>query len=243
VREFLKRSADAAGVTRPLRQILASRSARRARLDTERLRLLLAFCLRSDSNCIDVGSYHGSVLAEMLRLAPEGSHIAYEPLPHLSRELANRFRTVTVRCAALSNVDGKSSFVYVKNSPSSSGMRRTTYQQAPDIESIIVRTERLDDHLPDGYAPTLIKIDVEGAERLVIEGAIRTLTTHRPIVVFEHGKGGAEYYDTKPADIFGLLCGEARLRLFDLDGNGPYSLGRFEATFESNERWNFVAHP
>jgi FkbM family methyltransferase len=242
MREFLKRSADAAGVFRPLRQILASRGARRARLDNERLRLLLALCLKSDSNCIDVGSYHGSVLAEMVRMAPKGSHIAYEPLPNLCVELANRFRTVQVRCAALSNVDGDGSFTFVKNLPSFSGLRQTRYSQVPEIETIIVRTERLDDHLPEGYAPSLIKIDVEGAERLVLEGAIRTLTTHRPIVVFEHGKGGAEYYDTKPADIFGLLCGDAGLRLFDLDGNGPYSLNRFESTFESNERWNFVAH-
>jgi FkbM family methyltransferase len=204
--------------------------------------LLLAFCLKSDSNYIDVGSYHGSFLAEMVRIAPKGSHIAYEPLPHLCEELANRFCTVKVRCAALSNVDGQSSFDYVRNLPSSSGLRRTTCEQAPDIETIIVPTERLDDHLPDGFAPSLIKIDVEGAERLVIEGAIRTLTTHRPIVVFEHGKGGAEYYDTKPADVFGLLCGAAGLRLFDLDGNGTYSLDQFESAYESNERWNFVAH-
>jgi methyltransferase FkbM-like protein len=115
------------------------------------------------------------------------------------------------RCAALSNSDGESSFAYVRKLPASSGL---------------LRRERLDDHLPIGYIPALIKLDLEGAERLLIEGAIEILTTHRPIVIFEHGKGGAEYYGTTSAAIFQLLCDAAGLRLFDLDGN---------------DRWNFVA--
>jgi FkbM family methyltransferase len=243
VREILKRSAEAAGVARPLRDLLGSRGARRARLDNERLRVLIASRLKRDSNCIDVGSFHGSVLADMMRAAPNGSHIAYEPIPDLCQQLAARFPGVDVRCAALSDVDGQSSFTHVKNLPSSSGLRQTTYERAPDIETIIVRTERLDDHLPERYVPSLIKIDVEGAERLVIEGAMKTLAEHKPMVVFEHGKGGAEYYDTTPADIFRLLVREAGLRIFDLDGNGPYSLDQFESTYESNSRWNFLAHP
>ncbi|MEA2340739.1 MAG: Methyltransferase FkbM domain, partial [Solirubrobacteraceae bacterium] len=31
-----------------------------------------------------------------------------------------------------------------------------------------------------------MKIDVEGAEREVLDGALEALATHRPIVVFEH---------------------------------------------------------
>jgi len=216
--------------------------ARRAYQDEKNMRLLLAFALSAESNCIDVGSHQGEVLADFIRVAPLGRHIAYEPLPYLHQRLVRMFPNVDIRDAALSNSDGTSSFTYVKNLPSYSGFRPRKYPRRVQLQTITVRTERLDDHLPDGYVPDLIKIDVEGAEQLVIEGAIETIKRYRPIVIFEHGKGSSEFYSTSPAAIFHLLCDTAGLRIFDLDGNGPYSLSTFEATYGRNDRWNFVAH-
>jgi hypothetical protein len=89
--------------------------------------------------------------------------------------------------------------------------------------------------------PELIKIDVEGAELQVLQGALTTLKQHRPIVVLEHGSGSAEAYETHPQDIFALLSGEVGYRLFDLDGNGPYTLDEFEAGFYSRLRVNWIA--
>jgi len=216
--------------------------AKRAYRDEVNMALLLEFVLSDDSNCVDVGSHEGRVLAEFVRLAPKGKHIAYEPLPHLFASLRRKFPGVDVREAALSNANGWSAFTHVRNLPAYSGFRMRTCPGHPDIETIRVRTERLDDHLPPGYAPALIKVDVEGAEKLVIEGAMDTIVRYRPIVLFEHGKGGSDHYETSPQDIFNLLAGTARLRIFDLDGRGPYSLGDFERTYERNDYWNFVAH-
>src|SRR5262249_26220258 len=55
----------------------------------------------------------------------------------------------------------------------------------------------------------LIKIDVEGAELQVLAGSIKTLSRDKPIIVFEHGLGAAEYYNTRPEQVFELLssCG------------------------------------
>ena len=36
--------------------------------------VLMKRCLRKNSNCVDVGCYEGSVLREILKLAPEGVH-------------------------------------------------------------------------------------------------------------------------------------------------------------------------
>ncbi|HEX2681064.1 MAG TPA: FkbM family methyltransferase [Candidatus Dormibacteraeota bacterium] len=221
---------------------LGPRWARRAYRDEVNTRMLLAFTLSADSNCIDVGANEGGVLADIVRFAPFGRHIAYEPLPHLSATLSKKFPGVDVRNMALSNTDGTSSFVYVKNMPSYSGLRHRMYPGKPDIETIMVQTERLDARLPPDYVPTLIKIDVEGAEQLVIEGAAATIKRHRPTIVFEHGKGASEYYGGSPSAVFGLLCDLAGLRVFDLDGNGPYTLRQFEQTYERNDYWNFVAH-
>jgi hypothetical protein len=117
-----------------------------------------------------------------------------------------------------------------------------TYPAPQDISEIEVSVEDLDSAISPDYVPDLIKIDVEGAEEQVISGALRTITRYKPLVVFEHGLGAADHYGTRPADIYGLLCDRAGLRVFDLDGNGPYDLSTFEAEFQRNQRWNFVAH-
>jgi FkbM family methyltransferase len=225
---------------RRLRNILYP-AYKRELIDNQHLRLLLTFALKEDSNCIDVGAHEGAVLAEMLRVAPRGRHIAYEPLPFMHKYLVDHFPKVDVRYAALSNEEGERSFTYVKYRPTYSGFSERSYAKRSQVEKINVRTETLDGSLPAGYVPDLIKIDVEGAERLVIEGAINTISKHKPIVIFEHGKGGADYYNTKPRHIYELLNGKAGLRIFDLDGNGPYTLSQFEETYARNDYWNFVA--
>jgi FkbM family methyltransferase len=214
--------------------------------DFGHIRRLLAFTLSDTSNCIDVGANHGLILTEVLRVAPHGRHIAFEPLPHLAKLLANSFPEVDVHQSALSNRAGEAPFSYV-HGPSDgwSGLlfRPLPGAEQPEVEEITVRLEALDEVLDPEYHPALIKIDVEGAEQQVIEGALNTLRRHRPIVIFEHGLGSANAYGTTPADIYRLLCDEVGLRLFDLDGFGPYSLKKLETVYFSAERVNFVARP
>jgi FkbM family methyltransferase len=245
MRRRAKRAVERAGLmpqARRLQRIFGTRSTRRDLRDNDHLKLLLAFALAEDSNCIDVGASVGEFLGEIARLAPEGRHIAYEPLPDHCAELARRFPQVDVRQAALSSGPGEASFRYVRSHPGMSGFRERDYPGKEEIEMLTVRVEDLDSALPDGYVPALIKIDVEGAEKGVIEGAIETIRTHRPIVVLEHGRGAAPHYDTRPSDIHGLLCEDAGLRIFDLDGGGPYGRDELERTFERGTYWNFVAH-
>jgi FkbM family methyltransferase len=239
----VRRAATRVGLEGPLMRAYEWRypAARRDRMDNERLRQLLAFSLAPDSNCIDVGCHQGEILREMVRLAPDGRHIAYEPVPVSYEALAAEFPDVDLRQAALSNEAGESTFTHVVDEPSYSGLRERDYAGPRRLEQLTVRTERLDDVLDDGYVPRLIKVDVEGAERLVFEGALETLRRHRPIVFFEHGLGSSDHYGTRPGDVYRLLVEESGMRIFDTDGRGPYSEAEFEAVFDQ-PIWNFVAH-
>jgi FkbM family methyltransferase len=214
------------------------------RRDTELIRRAIAWSLGPDSCCVDVGAHSGGVLGEIVRVAPQGRHIAYEPLPHLADRLRAAFPQVDVRCAALSDHAGESSFARVRAAEPWSGLvfRPLPGNVEPDVEEITVKLEALDEVLPAGYVPDLVKIDVEGGEEQVMRGALRTLREHKPLVIFEHGYGAANAYGTEPDDIFGLLAGDAGLRIFDLDGGGPYELDAFKAAYFSNERVNWVAH-
>jgi FkbM family methyltransferase len=204
---------------------------------------VLATALRHDGNAIDVGANQGDTLAMILAVAPDGRHVAYEPIPALAQELAAHYPQVDVRNAACSDAAGSAEFTHVLNAPAMSGLRQRADlpAHAAQVEQITVQLDKLDDALPDDYVPSLLKIDVEGAELLVMRGAAETLARHRPFVIFEHGIGGADLYGSKPGELFDLLT-DCRLRIFDLEGDGPYTRHRFEAVF-AEPIWNFLAAP
>ncbi|MDO8209857.1 FkbM family methyltransferase [Conexibacter sp. CPCC 206217] len=222
-------------------RLVESRYARRDRRDNEALELLVSAALAADASAIDIGANEGRVLQEIMRVAPAGRHIAYEPIPGLAADLRRRFPAVDVRCAALADEQGEADFTHVKSHSGYSGLKQRTYPGQEELEQIRVRIERLDDELPEGFVPAFVKIDVEGAEGGVLAGAIEMLERHKPLVVFEHGKGGAPAYGTTPGDVHALLADRAGLRIFDMDGGGPYSRDQLEEVFELGSYWNFFA--
>jgi hypothetical protein len=96
------------------------------------------------------------------------------------------------------------------SNPSYSGLLKRRYDRPNEEDTLItVRTERLDDMLPAGARVDLMKIDVEGGELMVLEGAVATLRRCKPVVIFEHGLGASELYGSTPEKVFDLLesCG------------------------------------
>jgi len=165
--------------------------------------------------------------------------MAYEPLDDHAAALRERFPDVDVRARGLSDRSGSVQFYRVRDEPALSGLHPR--DAAPqELESSEVGVETLDEALPAGYVPSLIKIDVEGAEELVLKGAKRTLAEHRPVVILEHG-AGAKFYGTPTARIFTLLR-DAGLRIFDIDGAGPYDQQSMEAVIATDRLWTWVAH-
>jgi FkbM family methyltransferase len=204
--------------------------------------VVLATALRSDGNAIDIGANVGAVLTEILRIAPDGRHIAYEPIPGLRQRLEAGFPSVDVRGRALSDHSGTVDFVHVTDAPAMSGLRkRADLPNDAHTEQISVVVERLDDALDEAYVPSLIKIDVEGAEVNVVRGAARTLERHRPFLLFEHGAGGADLYGRSSGELFDVIDGVG-LRIFDLEGSGPFSRQAFEEMFDKPV-WNWLAAP
>jgi FkbM family methyltransferase len=245
-RESLRRLSDRhflGGKVRGLSERIEPPGAPRARKDDANMRLLASFCLAVDANCVDVGAHAGAFLAECSRVAPRGAHIAFEPLPEFAAGLKRRFPDVDVRQVALSDAPGEREFVHVRDRPSHSGLRERDYPGSQELERIPVRVQRLDDALPDGFVPSLVKIDVEGGDHDVILGGAETLRRHRPIVIFEFGQAAASHYGVNAGDFYRLVCDRIGLRIFDLDGNGPYDRDRFEKTYEHGPYFNYVAHP
>lgn len=212
-------------------------------LDNRNLELLLAFTLREDTNCLDIGANEGRFLWHIARLAPRGHHVAFEPLPEMAHSLRVNFPGVEVHEAALAAQAGEAEFVRVHDDPGYSGLRERDYPAGFRTERIPVRVERLDDVLDPARPVGFVKIDVEGGELGVLQGGLEMLRRDRPVVAFEHGPGAADRYGTTPEQVWDLLAGEIGLRIFDMDGDGPLDRARFTEVFHSGRRWNYVARP
>jgi FkbM family methyltransferase len=146
----------------------------------------------------DVGANVGffSLLAARL-IGPHGNVISFEPLPENLRSLRanverNRFANVKILPFALGAANGEQVF-QVSERPTW-GKLKDVGTAAPDkyLTDIKVIVRRLDDLVIEGAIPPpdFVKIDVEGAEVEVVEGAIETLSRHGPALIIElHGTG------------------------------------------------------
>lgn len=201
-----------------------------------------------NSNCVDVGCHKGEFLAYMLKTAHIGHHFAFEPLPQLYNELIIKFKSpfCHIYNLALSNQAGTCIFQHVVSNPAYSGFLKRKYERKEEIDEIKVNVARLDDIIPAEVKIDFIKIDVEGAERWVLEGAVNVIERSKPVIVFEFGKGGSEYYGTTPEQFFGFFqkLGMKISLLNDWLRNKPcLTLPQFEQQFYNRLNYVFVAWP
>jgi FkbM family methyltransferase len=175
-------------------------------------------------------------LREMIRVAPGGRHVAFEALPELADALTNQFPEATVHAAAAGAEVGTMTFMRNLTALGQSGMAGRRELGGQDLEPLEVPVVRLDDVLTD--PPALIKVDVEGAEGYVFEGARQVLAEHRPLVWFEHGAEASLECGVEPGDIFSIFEGVG-MRIFDVNGDGPYTLEEFRRP--PPMVWSFVA--
>jgi FkbM family methyltransferase len=129
----------------------------------------------------DVGANVGFLtLLAARRVGPAGAVYAFEPHPRAAEVLranvrANSFANVHVVEAAVGRTTGR---VRIR---ADDHLTARLGDAGFDVSQIAL------DHV-DAAAPTLVKIDVEGAEVDVLEGASRVLAEARPVVICElHG--------------------------------------------------------
>lgn len=206
----------------------------------------------SEHSCtVDVGCHKGEILDLFMKYAPAGRHFGFEPIPDLYSKLVDRYSSytpdVTISDVALSDTKGSASFNYVVTNPSYSGLIKRSYDKAGEKDTkITVQTDRLDAILPLDVDVDMIKIDVEGGELGVLQGAKETIIRCQPVVIFEHGKGASEHYGTTPADIYRFFE-SVGLGIFTLTAylkkKKPLTREELEAQYHKQINYYFVAVP
>lgn len=176
----------------------------------------------------DVGANCGVFTFAAAHVAAHGAQIlAVEPDPFLAalvqrsaNENENADRQVNVVCTAVSDQQGLARFLVAQRGRSSNSLEQTGHRSTAGGTRYAqyVPTVTLDMLLQHFASPDLIKIDVEGAEVLVLKGAERILRNARPILYVEVG-------EKQNAEVSRLLQ-QFHYRLFDGDASDGVPLNR-----------------
>ncbi|MCF8365277.1 MAG: FkbM family methyltransferase [Bacteroidales bacterium] len=211
---------------------------------------LMAKVLKSQSNCIDIGGFKGEIMSEILKFSPRGRHFIFEPIPDLFKNIEAKFKNlgnVTVLNLAVSDKKGTSTFKFVPDYPAYSGLKQRDYpDNNTEVKEIEVKTDRLENVIPDNIKIDFIKIDVEGAEFLVLSGAVKILHQSKPVVIFEYGLGASDFYGTEPDMMFNFFeaSGYGIFLLEDYMKNKPHlQKDSFGKQYHEKLNYYFAAAP
>ena len=155
---------------------------------------ILSTLCRLGDVVIDVGTNLCEWTVPMSRLVGDkGLVFAFEPIPEMTLALRktvgiNRLGNVSVVGSALGGQSGSSTFYIDLDHSGGSGLSRS----GKNVKQITVSTFRLDDFFSGDKISScsLLKIDVEGAERAVLEGGVLFLSKFKPVIIFETGNEG-----------------------------------------------------
>jgi FkbM family methyltransferase len=190
---------------------------------------------RRGGTVFDVGAFHGlmSVVASRA-VGPAGKVVAFEPNEqshqHLARHLAlNRCRNVVVERIGVMNVEQNLEFYPRRDGPSwNSSFVREFVDPHRAIEPISVPCTTLDRYVQrTGLIPQLIKIDTEGTEFTVLQGARQTIEQHRPALIMEFNQRSAQKAGTSIPEVLDWLTRHGyAARVIPAKRYGGFLLGR-----------------
>jgi len=155
--------------------------------------------LLEGSVCVDVGANVGYFSILMSRLVGKhGQTIAFEPMPEnveLLRENieVNGLENIVVVAAAAGDESGSVELLNAASDRATKTASVVGYHIEGPAQTTVVRCVRLDDYFDASVPPpALIKIDVEGAELMVLKGARQTIAKSQPTLIVEiHGWGSS----------------------------------------------------
>jgi len=156
-------------------------------VNSEETVLAKLFSTTKPVGVLDVGANIGQYASLVRKLGYRGAIISFEAIPAVHAALVQAARQDSTwkiaPCAALGRAQGKAEMNISKNSVSSSllPMHATHLDAAPDsvyVQTQTVRIERLDElamSLLPASGDVLLKIDTQGYEKPVLEGATALL--------------------------------------------------------------------
>jgi FkbM family methyltransferase len=176
---------------------------------------IVAGHLQPGATLVDVGAHIGYYSLKAAPLVGRSGHVlAIEPNPETLRILEGNVRAsdasaVSIQPVACSDAESKLELFVASslNSGETSLSRANASQLAPAKNSYMVRARPLDDIIRESGVTRVdaIKIDVEGAEFLVLKGARETLDRFHPAILVELVDHQLKEMGTSTAEVTAFL--------------------------------------
>lgn len=160
------------------------------------VRIWLSERLKPGDVFFDVGAHHGWISMWSLPVVGDaGAVYSFEPSPvNLSilewHRTNNDFSQWTIVPKAVSDEDSQEEQFFLIDSGDSpmnsltSGIPGSSQMEGRDVRKVSIQTITLDTFCNESRArPNLVKIDVEGAELLVLRGAEKLLSESCPVII------------------------------------------------------------
>jgi FkbM family methyltransferase len=151
--------------------------------------------IKPDAIVWDIGANMGLFALPAALKANAGRIYAFEPDVELVYYLLRSLRlhqnsklNISVACVAISNEDSLANFQISKFSRAMNKLESVGKWHEDQIvleEMRLVPTMRIDTLVKALEPPTILKIDVEGAEVNVLEGGAATISAYRPTILIE----------------------------------------------------------
>jgi FkbM family methyltransferase len=142
----------------------------------------LTYWLRPSDVAIDVGANIGVWTRRMAEaVGPTGAVYAFEPMPHTFRALTKAVRGQPWVRAVNAAASDHTGTAYM-SAPEEDGLENHYQSAISDTGEVVVQVTTIDTL---GLSPKLIKIDAEGHDQRVIDGARATIERARPIILTE----------------------------------------------------------
>ncbi|SDI27716.1 methyltransferase, FkbM family [Pseudomonas flavescens] len=198
---------------------------------------------------LDVGANLGWYSLVLGRQCPQGRIFAFEPIPStvavLERNIRlNRLTNVEPVAMGLFDRQDELGFFFAEDVSGATSLKMAGQDRgrAP-VREVRCRTTTLDAFCASrALQPSLIKIDVEGAELMVVQGGERTLQA-TPIILVELLRKWSRVFGYHPNDVFTHLAGHG-YQAWAFVGDGSGKLQACAAVTEQTVQTNFVfLHP
>ena len=182
----------------------------------------------------DIGANAGIVAIDVARTFGEDVTVhAFEPQPTLVNSLSvsiamNAFTRAQAHRLLLGDRSGEADLFVADH-----GVHSSLVSREAGATRLNCRMETIDGLVTAGAVPppSVIKLDVEGAELRVLQGARNTLRANPPVIVFEADDNMTRFGYTH-SDLFGLLREFAEYSFHRIDGaewvpvNSPADIAR-----------------
>lgn len=186
------------------------------KLDNEDVRYVEKYLLADDGSSIvfEIGCHHGLTTALLSKRLPNGQLHAFEAMPEnlevLKQNLSlNHCDNVVPIGAAVGDRSGEIRMKSKSNSAVLAGAAN-----GPSVPLVCI-----DDYVDQtNVVPDLLKIDVEGYEVNVLEGAQKTIADRRPAILIEVHTELISRYGRKPEDLWYYISLE-NYRILEYKGN------------------------